>query len=147
MKRPRRYRPEPTGGFRRRFSHLPVSLVCIMLSVTATALFFVTAAQADYVYSGDISPATDPTTWTSSTAVYVGNTAGNGNLTIGGGSVLNTSIGYLGQASGLTGTATVTGSGSQWNNWSWMVVGNYGAGTLSITNGGSVSDTTNVHWL
>ncbi len=119
------------GVLRRILSRLPGSLACIALSVVATTLLFATAARADYVYSGDISPATDPSTWTTSTFVYVGNTVGNGSLTVEGGSVLNTSTGWLGMTSGLTGAVTVTGAGSQWNNSSWMVVGNNGAGTLS----------------
>jgi T5SS/PEP-CTERM-associated repeat protein/autotransporter-associated beta strand protein len=84
--------------------------------------------------------------WKSSSGVFVGVGAnGNGTLNItNGGSVLQTGgdgiVGY-----GATGTATVDGAGSTWINsgaTSAIQVGwGSGNGTLSIINGGSVSDT------
>ena len=50
--------------------------------------------------------------------------------------------GVIGRESGSTGTVTVTGNGSTWNNTNTLHVGNFGMGrgTLTITDGGSVSN-------
>ena len=57
-----------------------------------------------------------------------------------GGTLSNYSYGYIGYNSYSAGTVTVDGSGSQWNNSSDLFVGFSGTGSLSITNGGTVSD-------
>lgn len=49
--------------------------------------------------------------------------------------------GYIGDASGSTGTATVDGVGSTWTNTGALFVGNCGSGTLNVTDGGTVSST------
>ncbi len=62
---------------------------------------------------------------------------GNGVMTISDGgqvSSVNASIGYHG-----TGTVTVDGPGSVWNNTSTLYVGESGDGSLAITNGGQVN--------
>jgi T5SS/PEP-CTERM-associated repeat protein len=51
----------------------------------------------------------------------------------------NTS-GYLGYWPGSTGAATVTGPGSKWINTSYLNIGGYGDGTLTIEAGGEVSN-------
>ncbi len=51
---------------------------------------------------------------------------------------------WLGYDGGSTGTATVSGAGSRWENYS-MYVGYQGAGSLRIQNGGTMSTTTFVH--
>lgn len=68
---------------------------------------------------------------------------GNGNLNITDGATTSSKSVYLGVEAGATGTATVSGSGSQWlldtsydNNE--LDIGHYGNGELSITNGGYV---------
>jgi len=42
-----------------------------------------------------------------------------------------------------SGAVAVSGTGSQWNNSSYLIVGNGGSGTLNITSGGLVSDAPN----
>ena len=81
-------------------------------------------------------------TWTNTNNLFVG---GNGNGTLhitSGGSVsnLNGIIG-TGTSVGANGAVTVDGMGSTWTNNGYLVVGNVGPGTLSITNGGLVSNT------
>ena len=70
---------------------------------------------------------------------------GSGSLTVQNGVVVNSQNGYLAYNSGSSGTATVDGSGSTWNNNTTAVplsgnlyVGYDGVGTLKITNGGAV---------
>ena len=75
--------------------------------------------------------------------------SGSGSLTIRNGVTVVSSGGALGYASGSTGTAVVDGSGSTWNalGTSGLYVGDYGNGTLDITNGGAVNtDRTYVGW-
>ena len=77
----------------------------------------------------------------SAAALTVSDFGSNGNLWIRNGSmVINSGIGYLGYSSGSTGMATVTGSGSQWNNSSDLYVGRLGNGTLNVEAGGVVSN-------
>jgi T5SS/PEP-CTERM-associated repeat protein len=78
--------------------------------------------------------------WTNSGNFYVGY-SGAGTLTIqNGGNVSNVGTGYLGFNGGSTGTATVDGAGSAWTNSGNLLVGYSGAGTLTIQNGGNVSN-------
>jgi MYXO-CTERM domain-containing protein len=82
-------------------------------------------------------------TWNNSLDLSVGR-GGTGMLTItGGGKVVLPSGGTsnLGFASGSSGTATVTGSGSTWTNGQ-LYVGRSGSGTLNISSGGTVTSTT-----
>ena len=58
-----------------------------------------------------------------------------------GGVVSNTGSGYIGYYLGSMAEATVTGSGSQWNNSNWLLVGVYGDSTLNVEAGGVVSNT------
>jgi outer membrane autotransporter protein len=67
---------------------------------------------------------------------------GTGTLTIAnGGMVINntTPAANIGNGAGSIGTVTVTGAGSTWSNGSGVNVGNFGAGTLTIANGGLVT--------
>ncbi len=64
---------------------------------------------------------------------------GNGTLNVEAGGVVNNSLGSIGVFAGSTGVATVTGSGSQWNNSSDLWVGDYGHGTLNVEAGGLVT--------
>ena len=68
--------------------------------------------------------------------LYVAYTS-SGSVTQTGGFV-STGTSYVGHMSGSQGTATVTGSGSEWTNGN-LYVGYYGTGTLSIEAGGQVS--------
>ncbi|MDB2526811.1 hypothetical protein N9X53_08990, partial [Mariniblastus sp.] len=64
-----------------------------------------------------------------------------GNLNIQSGGTFDNTAGYIGRYSGSTGIATVTGSGSQWNNSNFLSVGEEGNGTLNVEAGGLVSNT------
>jgi len=57
------------------------------------------------------------------------------------GGVVSNTIGTIGFSAGSTGLATVTGSGSQWNNSADLRVGTFGNGTLNVEAGGVVSNT------
>ena len=63
-----------------------------------------------------------------------------GTLNIKAEGVVANTVGYIGRESDSTGVATITGSGSQWNNSSDLYVGNYGTGTLNIEVGGAISN-------
>ena len=78
--------------------------------------------------------------WSLSDFLYVGN-SGTGVLNIRrGGSVSVTRLsGFLGALTGAVGIATVDGAGSRWSNAEWLYVGANGKGTLTITNGGTVT--------
>ena len=81
------------------------------------------------------------TTWASSFDFYVGYN-GTGTLTVqDGGKVSNGNSGYLGLNAGGIGNATVTGAGSTWTNAVHFFVGYGGAGTLTVQDGGKVSNT------
>ncbi len=65
-----------------------------------------------------------------------------GNLTISQGVSLTSYTAYLGYNSGAQGTAVVDGPNAAWTNDAKLYVGRSGTGTLSITNGGTVSGLT-----
>jgi fibronectin-binding autotransporter adhesin len=114
----------------------------IVLAAAVIALFSVTSAQAALTYSGDISPATDPATWTggnSGTTAYIGYNSGNGSLALDGGSQVLAKTLYQGYAAGNTGIVTVDGTGSALNMSSYLYTGYSGTGIMNITNGGSVN--------
>ncbi len=78
------------------------------------------------------------TQWKNSSILYVGGNSSNGTIDIeDGGSVTNTA-GIIGFGSGSTGEATVSGTGSLWDNSSQLDVGRGGNGTLNIEAGGVV---------
>src|SRR4051794_10172806 len=82
--------------------------------------------------------------WTNASALTVGD-ARNGTLHISaGGHVHNNSVGIVGRASSGTGTVTVDGPGSLWDNSSRLTVGEAGAGTLRITGSGTAKDITGI---
>jgi len=66
--------------------------------------------------------------------------AGIGTLDIEAGGLVSNSSGFIGYDFDSTGTATVTGSGSQWNNSADLQVGRLGSGTLTVEAGGVVSN-------
>ena len=76
-----------------------------------------------------------------SAALIVSDFGNNGNLWVRNGSTMNNSgEGYIGLSYGSTGTATITGTGSQWNNSGRLFVGDYGYGTLNVEAGGKVNN-------
>jgi T5SS/PEP-CTERM-associated repeat protein len=112
---------------------LLVLSLCGLFSFAAA----VSSARAAITPTGDVSPS-DPSTWTSATNGFIGNTA-SGTVTIDGGSDLVSSVTNIAHASGTTGVVNVTGLGSTWIVSDSLVIGNSGSGTLSISGGGSVS--------
>jgi len=93
-----------------------------------------------YASVGAVTVTGTGSTWSNSDVLYIGY-GGTGTLTIAdGGLVTSSTHVYLGDSSDFTGTVTVTGSGSTWANSGTLSVGNYGTGTLTIENGGSVSN-------
>jgi len=80
----------------------------------------------------------------SSAGAYIGSGNGSsGTLNItSGGQVTSSTAGSIGNAAGATGIATIDGAGSSWTNATDFRVGNNGSGTLTIQNGGQLSNTT-----
>ena len=77
-------------------------------------------------------------TWTNSSDLFVG-ALGTGTLNITNGGAVSNALGYVGKSSGSNGAVTVDGVGSKWtNSGSLLVVGNFGTGALTISNGGTV---------
>jgi T5SS/PEP-CTERM-associated repeat protein len=64
---------------------------------------------------------------------------GRGTLTISNGGLVTSNGAFLGEFAGSTGSVTVSGVGSRWDDPVNMVVGDSGQGTLTITNGGVVT--------
>ena len=78
-------------------------------------------------------------TWATSNELYVGE-AGNGTLNItNGGTVLVTQTTWVAFSNGGTGTVTVSDPGSTLSSGNLLLIGQVGAGTLNITNGGVVN--------
>jgi T5SS/PEP-CTERM-associated repeat protein len=71
--------------------------------------------------------------------VTVSDTVASANLWVRNGSVINSGHGLIGFSPGSTGTATVSGVGSQWNNTIYLEIGHFGSGTLNIEDGGVVN--------
>lgn len=100
--------------------------------------------------TGVVTVTGNGSTWTSEQGHKVG-IYGKGTLNIAGGGVVVSNIypSLIGSNVGSTGIATVDGSGSMWTNnapftigGTGFTVGYYGSGTLNITGGGTVSNTT-----
>ena len=53
---------------------------------------------------------------------------------------MSNGYGFIGADPGSTGAVTVDGAGSTWTNSGDLYVGNSGTGTLTIRNGGTVSN-------
>lgn len=83
---------------------------------------------------------TEPSPWSVPNDLIVGN-SNSGTLVIrNGGSVSSGAGTHLGEASSGDGTVTVTGAGSSWTNTRSIRIGNNGQGTLTISDGASVSN-------
>ena len=108
------------------------------LSLSGT---FTDAGNFDW-QSGGVTVTGASASWTNPSTLTVGS-SGTGTLRVeDGGSVTTGNYGYVGYNVGSSGTATVTGADSSWDNSSALTVGNYGTGVLSVQSGGSVTDTT-----
>jgi T5SS/PEP-CTERM-associated repeat protein len=86
-----------------------------------------TSAHAAFNTSGEVVPA-DPSTWTSSTTGYVGQTTA-GTLTVNGSSHLSSSTAYIGDGDTATGVVSISNSGSTWRSGHRLCVGDSGSGT------------------
>jgi T5SS/PEP-CTERM-associated repeat protein len=106
------------------------------------------ALRAAITSTGNVSPS-NPSSWTSSTHGYVGNSAATGSLTVDGNSNLLSSQIDIGYRTGATGFVIVTGGEAKWTNSNIIGIGDYGgAGTLTVTGGASVSSyNTIVGWI
>jgi len=79
--------------------------------------------------------------WNSLSTLFVGN-QGTGTLTVNSGGVVSTSHNAgLGIGLSGSGTAAISGAGSQWNISNSLYVGDIGTGILTVDSGGVVSDT------
>jgi len=114
----------------------------VFLLIVGLVAVSTSSAGAAIVASGNVEP-DDPASWTSSTIGYIGKTA-DGSVSVDDGSDLVSNYVYLGFNSSVSGTATITGSGSTWTNtgssYSTFFVGYAGSGSLSITGGATVSN-------
>ena len=117
-----------------------VAVVVLLLPVVGPSA---ASARASVVTTGDVDPGgadTQPDPWVVGGNLYVGKT-GTGTLNVETGGVVSNTHGYIGNSSSSTGTAMITGSGSQWNNSSLLFVGRAGNGTLNVEAGSVVSNT------
>lgn len=91
--------------------------------------------------SGSVTVTGPGSAWSNSSQLHIGD-EGTGSLSIlNGGSVSNNGFSSIGAAFGSAGTVTVSGAGSSWINSGLLLVGRLGAGSLNITDGGTVSNT------
>ncbi|WP_292520581.1 autotransporter domain-containing protein [Mesorhizobium sp.] len=91
---------------------------------------------------GAVSVTGADSTWTNLRGIVVGD-KGSGRLNIeNGGAVTNTGVNpsFIGREAGSEGAVMVTGPGSTWTNNNWLNVGRGGTGTLTIADGGAVSN-------
>lgn len=113
-------------------------LLLLALLVASCPLGQPDMAHATITSTGNIFP-DDPTTWTTSTNGYIGNTA-DGTIEVNSGSDLYSNGGYIGNERSASGEVIVSAAGSTWTNSNDLNVGYRGTGTLRITAGGSVSN-------
>jgi len=102
-------------------------------------------APADIVVTGDFDP--QESVWTSNGDANDAGTIGveeDGELTVNGGSYLEWETFWLGEDSGATGTATLTGSGSRLDALA-VFVGEDGTGHLEVLLGGGLYGTERVY--
>jgi T5SS/PEP-CTERM-associated repeat protein len=111
-----------------------------ILFVFSTLILCVPAAtlRATIIAAGDVDPA-DPSTWDTSTAVYIGYTS-DGSVTVDAPSNVLSRFAFIGYMSGRTGWFTVDGDGATWTNGSRLYVGFAGNGIMNITGGGYVDN-------
>ncbi len=133
---------EPIGVGRRLLRALPRFLTCATAIALAAWLAAAAPAQATSATGGDVYPISAPSSWSSSgrngTTAYLGYQTGSGSLTISGGSSVKARTVYLGNLTGLTGTVSITGSGSTFQAYT-LYAGNSGIGQIAVTSGGSLS--------
>lgn len=111
------------------------------VSNTAAAMGAVAGSQGTVTVTGTGSA------WTNGDVLVVG-VSGTGTLGIlSGGTVSNGRVGIIAEQAGSQGAVTVSDAGSQWNSSGGLVVGDAGAGSLVIADGGTVNAATNAGTL
>jgi T5SS/PEP-CTERM-associated repeat protein/autotransporter-associated beta strand protein len=114
----------------------------LLLASTALMVTLSQGAMADppdEVVDGETRTIVTPTTYPGELVV---GSSGAGTLIIqNGGTVTNPDEGTVGFEATGNGTVTVSGPGSSWTNGSELAIGWRGTGALTITDGGSVSNT------
>lgn len=79
--------------------------------------------------------------WTTGAGINVGY-AGSGSLTISNGGAVSSVGGTVGALANSSGSVTLTGAGSSWSTGTGnMIIGQYGTGSLLVSNGATVNDT------
>jgi T5SS/PEP-CTERM-associated repeat protein len=131
----RRYAIVPAVHIRR----LLTALVLVVIGALIT-----NTVHAAFVVSGDVTPTTDPSNWTNSTYVNIGNTS-YGSLQVDGDSDLTSFSARIGNQLGSTGVTTISGNGSTWTESGLLQIGYYGKGTLSIAGGATVINNDSAH--
>lgn len=119
----------------RPFPRFATAALCTTLLTSA----WTGTSQAASITSGQIDPATDPSTWNAYTNATVGVSL-PGTLDINGGSSVDINSLTLGNSFGSQGTANISGTGSRLNT-GHLWVAESGRGTLNITNGAGMSNT------
>lgn len=116
-----------------------IEIIAGVFLLAGIGLLGTNGARAAITPVGQVLPAYDASDpWSIDGNLRVGYDD-NGALTVDGGSSVSNVDGLIGYYAGVTGSATITGLGSSWNNSEWLVVGYEGFGTLTIDSGGQVS--------
>lgn len=110
------------------------------LNVTDDGNVELGAAYLGYTTAGTGAIVVDDATLSITDRIGVGYN-GTGTLTIRNGATVEADGAILGWNAAATGTATVTGTGSRWDNTGTLYVGNLGDGVLTIANGAAVTST------
>ncbi|MDU0338827.1 beta strand repeat-containing protein [Bosea rubneri] len=124
--------------------HTGIGIRKSLYGASILALFVALPALSQTIDGGMVVtvPGSQSSPWNIAGALTVGNLS-TGTLHIGAGGIVSNGSGFIGRQTTGIGTATVSGTGAQWNNSAGISVGFSGSGALSITNGGHVSSTTN----
>ncbi|WP_430512719.1 hypothetical protein [Pannonibacter phragmitetus] len=114
----------------------------LLLASTGAFCCILAEAQAQQIIEGALATViTTPVNY--NTNVSVGRNTDGTLIIRDGGTISNTrgdiGDGDIGNPSGITGAATVTGPGSTWTNSQSLLIGRINNGTLTIENGGAVS--------
>jgi len=116
---------------------------------TVTSVNGILAPYGDSETNAIVTVSGAGSSWTMSGDLTVGMAQGGtlpndtgGTLTISNGGVVSDVNGVIASSSVATGTVTVTGANSAWNNSGSVTVGDAGTAILNINNGGAVSATT-----
>jgi len=110
----------------------------LLSGVSVASLLYVGPALASEVIDGGTTvnvPGDHPSPWNYSGGLIVGKN-GDGALNIVNGGVVSGDGAIIGDGLGSTGTVTVDGAGSTWTTNGVVYIGNTGAGTVIISNGG-----------